>query len=108
MVKFIHTSSSALLLNVRLLLERQGSKQTEKLTQGSTDHTGSQKSLRTPTVPSSEITEKRFTPKKQEQNEIQKGTFKEQEVLHENTIAKIKNYIVGLEDKVIEIIQKVE
>lgn len=44
---------------------------------------------------------------KQEQNAIRKGTFKEQENLSfENIIAKIKNYIVGVEDK--DINQKVE
>lgn len=46
---------------------------------------------------------------KQEQNAIQKGTNNKKEVLQfENMIAEIKNYIIGLEDRVIEITQKVE
>ena len=88
------------------LLEIKGPKQIEQLTQRSTDNVGSWKRLQNTAETSLEILE-RLAFMKQEQNAIWKEHSKNKNTCN-SKIAKIKNYVVGLEDKVIEIIWKAE
>lgn len=88
------------------LLEIKGPKQTEQLTQGSKDNVRSWKRLQN-TAETSVETLERLAFMKQEQNVIWKEHWKNKNPCNSKT-AKIKNYGVGLEDKVIEIIWKVE
>ena len=104
-VKFIYITSSAFLLNERILAWDKGSK-TNRTINSKKHKVGSWKRLQNTAETTLEILE-RLAFMKQEQNAIRKEYSKNKNTCN-SKIAKIKNYVVGLEDKVIEIIWKEE